>query len=117
MAERRRSSRYPIDAPARVAPVGGGRLDAQVYSLALGGVSLRSPAALEPGCSVDVELQLPLADGAHRLRARCQVSRCSPLDPGPGHRIALVFERLDARAMALLQRYFSARRRLSGSSE
>jgi len=83
MSERRRSSRYPVDAPARLQPVGGGLLEAQAYSLALGGVS---------------------------LRARCRVTRCTVLDPGPGYRIAVVFERLDQRAMALLQRYFSARR-------
>ena len=113
MPERRRSSRFPIDAVARLQPVGGQPVDAHAYSVALGGMSLRSPAPLEPGHWVDLELPLPLDGGANRLRARCRVNRCTALDPGPGHRIGLVFERLDSRAMALLDRYFSGRRRLS----
>lgn len=117
MSERRRSSRFPIDAPARLEPVGGGHLQAQAYSLALGGVTLRSQAALEPGRGLVLELQLPLGDAANRLRAQCRVTRCTVLDPGPGYRVAVTFERLDQRAMALLQRYFATHRRQAGGGE
>ena len=117
MSERRRSSRYPIDAPVRMEPLGGGLLQARAYSLAIGGLTVRSAAPLEPGRCVDVELQVPLSGGANRLQARCRVTRCTVLNPGPGYRIGLVFERLNERTMAVLERYFSSQRRFSGGAE